>query len=120
MKKGVLSEFRFERLGISVVLRVDIQHVSPCGHDPLGRYGDESEDKSLYATRLLEPERLGVKPAHNGLVEIAYQCGKQKENCILVHERLWEPAPSKSVVHVVKDALLATTKVVEFNNVSCR
>ena len=91
MKKGVLSEFRFERLGISVVLRVDIQHVSPCGHDPLGRYGDESEDKSLYATRLLEPERLGVKPA-----------------------------PSKSVVHVVKDALLATTKVVEFNNVSCR
>ena len=32
-------------------------------HDPLGRYGDEAEDKSLYATRFLEPESLGVKLA---------------------------------------------------------
>ena len=86
MKKGVLSEFRFERLGISVVLRVDIQHVSPCGHDPLGRYGDESEDKSLYATRFLEAKSLGVKPAHDGLVEIVYQCSKQKKDSILRHE----------------------------------
>ena len=44
----------------------------PCCHDPLGRYGDEAEDKSLYATRFLEPESLGVKLANDGLIEIVY------------------------------------------------
>lgn len=47
---------------------------------------DESEDKSLYATRFLEPKSLGVKPAHDGLVEIVYQCSKQKKDSILRHE----------------------------------
>ena len=37
---------------------IDIQHVLPCCHDPLGRYGDEAEDKSLYATRSLSPKAL--------------------------------------------------------------
>ena len=85
-KKGFLSEFCFEGFCISAVLCVDIQHVLPCSHDPLGRYGDESEDKSLYATRFLEPKSLGVKPAHDGLVEIVYQCSKQKKDSILRHE----------------------------------
>ena len=76
----------FEGFCISSVLCVDIQHVLPCSHDPLGRYGDESEDKSLDATRFLEPKSLGVKPAHDGLVEIVYQCSKQKKDSILRHE----------------------------------
>ena len=42
--------------------------------------------KSLYATRFLEPKSLGVKPAHDGLVEIVYQCSKQKKDSILRHE----------------------------------
>ena len=49
----------------------------------LGRYGDEAEDKSLYATRFLEPESLGVKLANDGLIEIVYQCRKQKEYSVL-------------------------------------
>ena len=53
-KKGFLSEFCFERSCISPVFCIDIQHVLPCCHDPLGRYGDEAEDKSLYATCLLD------------------------------------------------------------------
>ena len=36
------------------------------------------------------------------------------------HERLGEPAPTESVVHVVKDTFLAATQIVEFNNVPCR
>ena len=36
--------------------------------DPLGRYGDEAEDKSLYVTRFLEPESLGVKLANDVLI----------------------------------------------------
>ncbi len=82
-KKGFLSEFCFEGFCISSVLCVDIQHVLPCSHDPLGRYGDESEDKSLYATRFLEPKSLGVKLANDGLIEIVYQCRKQKEYGVL-------------------------------------
>ena len=81
-----LSELRCERSCISMVLCVDIQHVLPSRHDPLGRYRDESEDKSLYATCLLEPESLGIKSAHDGLVEIVYQCGKKKEYGVLSHE----------------------------------
>ena len=69
-----------------MVLCVDIQHMLPCCHDPLGRYGDEFKDKSLYTTRLLESESLGVKSAHYGLVEVVYQCCKQKKDCVLCHE----------------------------------
>ena len=36
--------------------------------------------------RFLEPKSLGVKPAHDGLVEIVYQCSKQKKDSILRHE----------------------------------
>ena len=59
-----------------MVLCVDIQHVLPSCHDPLGRYGYELEYKSLYAACFLEPESLGVESTHNGPVEIVYQCGK--------------------------------------------
>ena len=103
-----------------MVLCVDIQYVLPCSHDPLGRYGNESENKSLYATRFLESESLGVEPTHDGLVEIAYQCSKQKKDCVLCHERLGKSVPAEAVVHVVKDAFLATTQVVEFNDISGR
>ena len=62
--------FRTEGSCISTFFRVDIQHVLPCSQNPLGRYGDEPEDKSLYATRFLESESLGVDSAHDVLVEI--------------------------------------------------
>ena len=81
----------------------------PCCHDPLGRYGDEAEDKSLDATRFLEPESLGVKLANDGLIEIVYQCRKQKEYGVLCHERLGEPVPAESVVHIIEYTLFAPT-----------
>ena len=49
-----------------------------------------------------------------------YQCGKQKKDHVLGHERFWEPAPTESVVHIVKDAFLAAAQIVEFNNIPCR
>ena len=97
-KNKLLPEFSYKGSCIGTVFCVDIRHVLPCCHDPLGRYGDEAEDKSLYATRFLEPKSLGVKPAHDGLVEIVYQCSKQKKDSILRHEWLGEPAPTESVV----------------------
>ena len=84
----------------------------------LFRSGDEAEDKSLYATRFLEPESLGVKSVHDGLVEIVYQCRKQKEYGVLCHERLGEPVPAESVVHIIEYTLFAPTLVVKFYNVS--
>ena len=83
----------------------------PCSKNPLGRYGDEPEYKSLYATCLLEPESLGVKSSHDGPVEIVNQCSKQKEDGILCHERLWESVPAESVIHVIEYTLLAATQV---------
>ena len=61
--------------------------------------------KSLYATRFLEPESLGVKLANDGLIEIVYQCRKQKEYGVLCHERLGEPVPAESVVHIIEYTL---------------
>ena len=94
-KNKLLPEFSYKGSCISTVFCVDIQHVLPCCHDPLGRYGDETEDKSLYATRFLEPESLGVKLANDGLIEIVYQCRKQKKDRVLCHERLWEPVQAE-------------------------
>ena len=119
-KKGVLPESCCKKSCISTVFRVDIQHVLPCSQNPLGRYGDEPEDKSLYATRFLESESLGVDPAHDVLVEIVYQCSKQEKDGVLCHERLWESVPSESVIHIIEYTLLAATQVVEFNDISDR
>ena len=45
-------------------------------------------------------------------------CHKQ-EYSILCHERFWQSIPAKAIVHVIEDAFLATTKIVEFHDVSC-
>ena len=54
----------------------------------------------------LEPESLGVKLANDGLIEIVYQCRKQKKDRVLCHEGLWQPCPSEAIVHVIEDAFL--------------
>ena len=50
--------------------------------------GTEMNLKTKAFMRLVffEPKSLGVKPAHDGLVEIVYQCSKQKKDSILRHE----------------------------------
>ena len=45
-----------------MVAGVDVQHVLPCGLNPLGWYGDEPEDKRLDAAGFLEPELLDFNP----------------------------------------------------------
>ena len=71
------------------------------------------------ATCFLEPESLGVKLTNDGLIEIVYQCRKQKEYGVLCHERLGEPVPAESVVHIIEYTLFAPTLVVKFDDVSC-
>lgn len=43
------------------------------------RYGDELEDKRLYAVCHFYPELLHLKPLHDGLVEVAYECREQEQ-----------------------------------------
>ena len=82
----MLFESSFARSYISPIFSIAIQPVLPCYHDPLGRYADEADVYSLYATRFLDPESLGVKLANDDLIEIVYQCSKQKKDSILRHE----------------------------------
>ena len=83
---------------------------------PLGWYADELEHEGLDTTGLLQSECFCVKPAHEELVEVAYECGQQQEDGVLCHERLWQPGPSESVIHIVEDAFLAAPEVVELHD----
>ena len=82
--------------------------------------GTEMKLKTKAFMRLVSlSESLGVKLANDGLIEIVYQCRKQKEYGVLCHERLGEPVPAESVVHIIEYTLFAPTLVVKFDDVSC-
>ena len=74
--------------------------------------------KALMRLVFFSPKAFRVKPVREELVEVAYDCREQQEHRVLSHERLWQPGPSESVVHVVEDALLTTPEVVELHNCS--
>ena len=83
--------------------------------------GTEMNLKTKAFMRLvsLSPKALVSKLANDGLIEIVYQCRKQKEYGVLCHERLGEPVPAESVVHIIEYTLFAPTLVVKFDDVSC-
>ena len=103
-----------------MVAGVNVQHVAPCRPGPLGWHGDEPEDEGLDAAGRLQPEPPDADPPHDGLVEVAYQGGEDEEGGVPRHGRLWEPAPSEAVAHVVEDSLLAAAQVVELHDVRRR
>ena len=41
-----------------------------------------------------------------------------KKHRVFSHEGFWKPVPAESVVHVVEDALLPSTELIEFENCS--
>ncbi len=88
----------------------------PCRSYPLGRHADELEHEGFDAAGLLQSEGFRVQPAHEELVEVAYDCREQQEHSVLCHERLWQPGSSESVIHIVEDAFLAAPEVVELND----
>ena len=77
---------------------------------------DELEYEGFDAAGCFESEPLHVKPRHDEFIEVAYECRKQKKYRVLAHEGFWKPVPAESVVHVIEDALLPSTEVIEFNN----
>ena len=99
-------------------MRVDVQLIEPCRLYPLCGHADELEDEGFDAAGFIQSEGFRVQPAHEELVEVSYECRQQQEHCVLGHERLRQPCPPESVVHVVEDAFLATSEVVELHNLS--
>ena len=99
-----------------MVVSIDVQFIVSGRPYPFGRHADELENKGFDAACLLQSEGFRVKPAHEELVEVAYDCCQQQEHGVLCHEGLWQPCPSESVVHVVEDAFLAAPEVVELDN----
>ena len=90
-----------EEAGIGVIVGIDVEHALPCGLDTLDRHWDELEHKSLYATPCLKHEISGIDFSYYVLVEVAYQCGQQKEYSVFGHERFWQPVLLEHVVLVV-------------------
>ena len=62
---------------------------------------------------------MGFQSLHNSFVEVSDESCHKQEYSILCHERFWQSIPAKAIVHVIEDAFLATTKIVEFHDVSC-
>ena len=62
---------------------------------------------------------MGFQSLHNSFVEVSDESCHKQAIIILCHERFWKSIPTKAIVHVIEDAFLATTKIVEFHDVSC-
>ena len=55
----------------------------------------------------------GFQSLHNSFVEVSDESCHKQEYSILCHERFWQSIPAKAIVHVIEDAFLATTKIVD-------
>jgi len=116
MKKVVLSVFPNKFVWF---VGVDVEFVLSCRFDPLGRYGDESEEETLDSVCVLDSkEKCHERQSHDVSVEVCRHCGNEKENGVLVHERLWQMCPSEIVVLAVEDLLCSSSPVVVLYNLA--
>ncbi len=87
--------------------------------NPFRRNRDELENKGLDSAGGTQSKFMGFQSLHNSFVEVSDESCHKQEYSILCHERFWQSIPAKAIVHVIEDAFLATTKIVEFHDVSC-
>jgi len=106
-KVGYLAVGDCKWVLIWCIVRIDVQFIVSRRSYPLGWYADELEHEGFDTTGLLQSEGLCVKPSHEELIEVAYECRQQQEHGVLRHERLRQPCPSESVIHVIEYAFLA-------------
>jgi len=69
-----------------LVVRVDVQLIASGCPYPLGGHAGELEHEGFDTARLLQSEGFRVKPVHEELVEVAYDCRQQQEHGVLCHE----------------------------------
>ena len=66
---------------------VDVEFVLSCRSDPLGRHGDESEQKTLDSVCGLDSKEDGhERQCHDVSVEVCSHGGDKQEYGVLVHE----------------------------------
>ncbi len=80
------SKFRLKRFLVGIIACVDIEHKLPCCPNPLCRHRYELEHERLYSAGGFKVESLYVKPLHDCLVKITYDCSKKKEHSVFRHE----------------------------------
>ena len=68
---------------------------------------------------VFEAELLYVKSLDNGLVEVTDKCYKKKEHSVLCHEGFGQSVPPETIVHIIEDTFLSSTKVIELDYFSC-
>ena len=84
--------------------------------DTLG--GGDNRKQKIYATCCIESNLFTSKSVDNGLVEITDKCRK-KEHSVLCHEGFGQSVPPETIVHIIEDTFLSSTKVIELDNFSC-
>ena len=87
--------------------------------NPFGRDSDELENKGLDSAGGIQSKFKGSQSLHNNFIEVSDESCHKQEYSILCHERFWQSIPAKAIVHVIEDAFLATTKIVEFHDIFC-
>ena len=69
------------------LIGVDVEFVLSCRSDPLGRDGDESEQKTLDSVCGLDSKEDGhERQCHDVSVEVCSHGGDKQEYGVLVHE----------------------------------
>ena len=92
---------------------VDVEFVLSCRFDPLGRYGNESEQEALDSVCGLDSkEDCHERQSHDVPVEVGSHGGNKQEHGVLVHERLWQVRPSEVVVLAVENLFCRASLVV--------
>ena len=66
-----------------MVVSVDVKFIVSCCPYPFCRYADELEHEGLNPAALLQSEGFRIKPAHEELVEVAYDYCQQQEHHIV-------------------------------------
>ena len=77
-----------------------------------------AEHVKFCATCCIESVLLYVKSLNNGLVKVTDKCCKKKEHCVLCHEGFGQSVPPETIVHIIEDTFLSSTKVIEPDNFS--
>ena len=80
---------------------------------------DELENKGLDSAGGTQSKFMGFQSLHNSFVEVSDEAVISRNTVFCAMERFWQSIPAKAIVHVIEDAFLATTKIVEFHDVSC-
>ena len=108
-----------EQVGISIVVWINVQYAYVTCFNPFCRNRDELGTQRSWFCWWHAIQIHGFQSLHNSFVEVSDESRRPNQEYNSVPDDFWQSIPAKAIVHVIEDAFLATTKIVEFHNVSC-